>query len=199
VIPRLLAWHGKTLITVCRLAPWKGVEPLIRLLAQLQQTRLVICGSGHLRTHLEEVAERIGVAERVLFLGDVPHSSIDGYLRQADAFVLNSTYEGLPHVVLEAMAARVPVVATDAGGTSEVVEHNVTGLLVPVGDAAALQSAVEQLWSDPALCQRLVDAAAARAQTHFDFERMVAATEQTLRVALVRPSRLQLEFKETEA
>ena len=179
----LPAWSGKTLMTVCRLVPWKGVDALIRLLPQLPDTRLVIAGDGPIREQLSALAERSGAGERVLFLGDVPHREVAGYLQQADAFVLNSTYEGLPHVVLEAMAAGTPVIATDAGGTGEVVEHNVTGLLVPVGDAAALKSAIGRLWSEPSLGRQLAVEAAARLAAHFDFTTMVDATEAVLGTA----------------
>jgi len=176
----LPAWSGMTLITVCRLMPWKGVDALIRLLPQLPDTRLVIAGDGPIRQELEELSTRSGVGERVVFLGDVPHREVAGYMRQADAFVLNSTYEGLPHVVLEAMAAGTPVIATDAGGTGEVVEHEATGLLVPVGDAAALRAAVERLWSEPALSRELTAEASRRLSAHFDFDAMVDATEVIL-------------------
>lgn len=182
---RLPPGDGRTLLTVCRLVPWKGVDALIRLLRDLPTTRLVIAGDGHLRAELEALAQFSGVAGRITFLGNIPQSAISGHLARADAFVLNSTYEGLPHVVLEAIAAGTPVVATNAGGTGEVIEHNVTGLLVPVGDHAALQSAIEQLWDDPALGRRLAENAAVRAGRYFDFEAMVAATEETLRAALV--------------
>jgi glycosyltransferase involved in cell wall biosynthesis len=100
--------------------------------------------------------------------------------------VLNSSYEGLPHVVLEAFAAGTPVIATAAGGTSEVVQHESTGLLVPVADNAALKHAIERLWNEPELGARLAKQAVEQARAHFDFERMVAATEATLCGALVR-------------
>lgn len=185
--PALSPWRGHTLITVCRLVPWKGVAAIIRLLPELPTTRLVVAGHGRLRAELEVSARSLGVAERVLFLGEVPHGAVAGYLAQVDAFVLNSTYEGLPHVVLEAIAAGIPVIATDAGGTSEVVEHQVTGLLVRVGDSVGLRAAIEELWSHPELAQRLAAEAAVRARLHFDFDAMVAATESTLRIALAAP------------
>jgi glycosyltransferase involved in cell wall biosynthesis len=194
----LASWNGKTLITVCRLVPWKGIDPLIRLLPELPETRLVIAGDGQLRTELEALARSLGVAARTVFLGDVPQAAVNGYLAQADAFILNSTYEGLPHVVLEAIAAGTPVIATNAGGTSEVVEHDATGLLVPVGDRAALKSAIEQLWRDPALGERLAEEASARSRMHFDFEAMVAATEGSLYAALATP-REPITFKAEEA
>lgn len=176
----LPAWSGKTLLTVCRLVPWKGVDALIRLVAQLPDTRLVIAGDGQVRGELGDLATQTGVADRVIFLGDVPNREVAGYLRQADVFVLNSTYEGLPHVVLEAMAAGTPVIATDAGGTGEVVEHGATGLLIPVGDAAALRSAVERLCTDAALRAQLTAEAGRRLAAHFSFDAMIHGTEAVL-------------------
>jgi glycosyltransferase involved in cell wall biosynthesis len=164
--------------------PWKGVDGLIRLLPELPETRLVIAGDGHSRDQLQALTHSTGVESRVLFLGDVPHDAVTAYLRQADAFVLNSSYEGLPHVVLEAFAARTPVIATGAGGTGEIVQHNITGLLIPVGDRAALKSAIEQLWCEPELGRRLADEAAERLREHFDFDAMVASTEETLRAVV---------------
>jgi glycosyltransferase involved in cell wall biosynthesis len=184
-------WRGRTLITVCRLVPWKGVDALIHALPSLPETRLVVAGDGHLRSELAALAESCGVANRAIFLGDVPHSEIAGCLAQSDAFVLNSTYEGLPHVVLEAMAAGIPVIATDAGGTGEVVEHEATGLLVPVGDSAALQNAVERLWHDPALCRQLTANATALLGKHFDFDVMIRSTEALLLGACERSSSAQ--------
>jgi glycosyltransferase involved in cell wall biosynthesis len=173
-------WPGRTLVTVGRLVRWKNVDALIRLLPELPGTRLVVAGDGHLRAELEELARTTGVSGRVVFLGDVPHREVRSYFEQADAFVLNSSYEGLPHVVLEAMSAGVPVIATDAGGTGEVVEHEVTGLLIPVGKAAALQAAIERLWLDPSLGRQLAAEAASRLAVRFDFGAMVAATEAIL-------------------
>lgn len=187
-LPALPPWRGKTLLTICRLVPWKGVDALIAILPELSETRLVIAGDGHLRDPLAALAESLGVDARVVFLGDVPHRDVPGYLAQSDAFVLNSSYEGLPHVVLEAMAARAPVIATDAGGTSELVEHGITGLLVPIGDGVALKGAIAQLWNQPALGERLAEEAAERCRVHFDFEAMVTKTEAVLRGAVTNTS-----------
>jgi glycosyltransferase involved in cell wall biosynthesis len=184
ISPTLPLWNGKTLITVSRLVPWKGVDGLIRLLSDLPDTRLIVAGDGEMRALLESEAQSHGVAERVQFLGSLPQDAVRRCLDQADAFVLNSTYEGLPHVVLEAMAAGVPVIASNAGGTGEVVEDNVTGLLVPVGDTSALKAAIERLWREPALGRRLAAEAARRLATQFDFDAMMNATESALQAAL---------------
>ena len=185
-LPVLPPWPGKTLITVCRLVAWKGVDALIRLLPELPDTRLVVAGDGNLRAEYEALAQSCGVAGRVLFLGDVPHCDVVEYMAQAHAFVLNSAYEGLPHVVLEAMTACVPVIATDAGGTREVVLHERTGLLIPVGDPAALRAAIERLWSDPEFGRRVTEAAAVHIGDHFVFESMLEATDAALTAAAAR-------------
>ena len=70
-------------------------------------------------------------------------------------FVLNSTYEGLPHIVLEALRSRVPVIATDVGGTGELIQHEYNGLLIPAGDQRALRTALQRLLEDAGLCARL--------------------------------------------
>jgi glycosyltransferase involved in cell wall biosynthesis len=173
-------WPGRTLMTVCRLVRWKGVDALIRLLPELPDTRLVVVGDGALRADCEQLAVQCGVADRLHITGYVPSRAVAAYLAQADAFVLNSTYEGLPHVVLEAMAACIPVVATDVGGTGEVVQHERTGLLVPPHDAAALCAAIQRLWDDRALCERLTGEAAVLLADRFVFDAMLRATDAAL-------------------
>lgn len=163
----LPAYEGSTLLTVCRLVPWKGVDGLIDALTELPRTRLVVAGDGPMRAALEQRASAKGLAERVTFLGNVPRGAVSSLLRQATLFVLNSTYEGLPHVVLEAMAASVPVVASDAGGTGEVVEHGRTGLLFPPGDGTALVRCLRELLADPARAETLSRQGAKTQSEHF--------------------------------
>jgi glycosyltransferase involved in cell wall biosynthesis len=171
---------GRTVVTVCRLVPWKGVEGLVQALRALDGARLVVVGDGPLRARLEALAVEAGVGERVLFTGGVPQARVREIVRQADVFVLNSSYEGLPHVVLEAMAEGVPVVATDAGGTGELVEHGVTGLLVEVGNGEALVAAIRAVLDDPATARRLREGAARALETRFSYAAMVADTERLL-------------------
>jgi glycosyltransferase involved in cell wall biosynthesis len=170
------------IITVCRLTPWKGVDGLIEALAGLPDVGLVIVGEGPEREALEQLAEKRGVAGRVHFAGSLPRQQVAGYLQACNLFVLNSTYEGFPHAVLEAMAAGVPVVAADAGGTGEVVEDGVTGRLVPPQDTTALRQAITELMADRELRQRLAQAARERL-SQFNLQRMVEQTEQELLAA----------------
>lgn len=154
----LPAAADRTITTVCRLVPWKGVERLIQAVAKLDNNvRLVIAGEGPERSHLEQLSTRLGLSDRVLFLGQISKSQVGAVLQASDIFVLNSTYEGLPHVVLEAMAAKVPVIATDVGGTSEVVRSDYTGILIPSKDNDALISSLNRLLHSPEQGRQLAD------------------------------------------
>lgn len=177
---QLAPFAGKTMITVCRLVPWKGVDSLIRVTARLKNVRLLILGDGPLRSRLEALTREAEVAERVLFLGNVPASSVADYLKQSDVFVLNSTYEGFPHVVLEAMAAKVAVVATSAGGTPELVEHGETGLLIPPGDEDALKAALEGILSGSSQGVSLTEKASRNLEANFSWARTEESTERAL-------------------
>ena len=147
---------GPLLVTSARLYPWKNLDFLIRLMPRLRpELTLAIVGGGPEQARLEAAAAATGVAERVHFTGSVPHDTVQDYLRAADVFVLNTRYEGLSHVMLEAMAAGAPVVASAVGGNPEVVQDGVNGLLVPLDDGAAIAHAVDSLLDDPALAGRL--------------------------------------------
>jgi glycosyltransferase involved in cell wall biosynthesis len=166
-------------ITVCRLVPWKGVDLLLRAIAQVPGSELTIVGDGPLRATLESVARDAGVGARVRFLGTIPPEAVREELRRHDVFALASTYEGLPHVVLEAMQERLAVLATRAGGTPEVVVDSQTGLLVDA-DLAPIVQGLRRLQADPALAARLVDGACARLATRFSEETMIDETEAVL-------------------
>ena len=160
-----------------RLAEQKGVDTLLAALDLLQHVRpdvrSLIVGEGPLRARLEETARAYRLLEgrRVSFLGhrdDVPR-----LLAAADVLVLPSLYEGLPNVVLEAMRARKPVVATAAPGTTEVVEDGRTGLLVPLRNPPALTRAIRRVIEDPALARSLGEAGRSRVEAEFGVELMV--------------------------
>lgn len=185
----LPAYNGKTISTVCRLVPWKGVDSLIGVLARLPDCRLVIAGSGPDKKKLQNLAEQLGLADRVLFLDQVEKRQVRALLEASDLFVLNSGYEGLPHVVLEAMAARVPVIATDVGGTGEVVRHNETGMLISFGNDQQLFDRINQLLSSPELSLKLTVNARKMIEQKFEEEACFLAYENALS-GLVAPSLL---------
>ena len=178
-IDRRPAHPDKDLVTVGRLVAWKGLGELVELAAVAGWT-LDIAGDGPLRAQLEEQIRQLGDAgRRIRLLGALPKEQIPEAMRSARIFVLNSSYEGLPHVVLEAKAAGVPVIATAAGGTHEIVTNDQDGVLVPVGSTADLKRAVTELLADAGRRRRLVAAAQAQVEK-LSFDRMVSATEAAL-------------------
>ena len=167
------------LITVARLVPWKGLPELVELAAR-RGWRLLIVGDGPLRSALAERIARLGAGDCAIMTGHVDRGAVPDLLRRARVFVLNSTYEGLPHVVLEAMAVGTPVVATDAGGSGEVVRDGDTGRLVPAGDPSSLERAIAELLANPEVADRLAAAAGRRLAAEFSFDRMVEQTAALL-------------------
>ena len=126
----------------------------------------VVVGDGEERRALEAQARTLGLASRVTFLGtrhDVPR-----WLASLDIFLLPSLLEGAPMVLLEAMAAGVPIIATQVGGVPDLLEHETTALLVPAGETAALAAAIHQLLSDPLLARQLGDRARQEFARRFD-------------------------------
>ena len=139
------------LIAVGALKPAKGFDVLLRALADLRQrrdARLLILGEGPLRASLESLAADLGVAESVWLPGFRPNPGT--FLQHAHAFVLSSNWEGFGNVIVEALAAGVPVVSTDCpSGPAEILEDGEYGRLVPVGDAHAMARAIEATLDTP--------------------------------------------------
>jgi glycosyltransferase involved in cell wall biosynthesis len=160
---------------VSRLDPAKGIDVLIRAMPFVENATLVIVGDGVERSFLEGLAEELGVSGRIIWAGYRP--DVYNLLQAFDVFVQPSRFEGLPTTVLEAMAAGLPVVATAVGGTPEVVEDGVTGLLVPPAEPTALAQAINHLLGDPALRLTLGRAGRERAAKQFSVEKMVCQTE----------------------
>jgi glycosyltransferase involved in cell wall biosynthesis len=135
-------------LAVGRLCAAKDYPTLLQAFACAPQTaRLLIAGVGPLRTELVQLTARLGLEQRVRFLGFQPN--VQRWMQAADGFVLSSRYEGLPMVLLEAGASALPVVATDVPGTSEAVVNGLTGWLVRAGDADALALAMAKLMCMP--------------------------------------------------
>lgn len=158
------AADGRALaLFVGRLAHQKNVDLLLDALAAMppaRRPRTALAGSGPLRGALQARASELGLACDVRFLGE--RRDARELMQAADFLVLPSRDEGLSNVVLEAMAAGRPVLATRVGGNAELVEDGATGLLFDCGDAAALTAALERAVADPAWRTALGDAARAR-------------------------------------
>src|SRR5215213_7508129 len=135
---------------VGRLAPQKGVGTLVAAAGLLEDpsAQILLVGDGPERKALEREAKRIGVADRLHFVGFVTHERLPAVLAHADLLVLPSLYEELGTVLLEAMQAALPIVASKTGGIPDVIEDGVNGLLVPAGEAEALARAIVRLLAD---------------------------------------------------
>jgi glycosyltransferase involved in cell wall biosynthesis len=127
-----------------RLEPVKDYSTLLHAMAQVPgQAQLVIAGSGPLHADLLQLSKRLGLEQRVRFLGFEP--DVKRWMQAADGFVLSSRWEGLPMGLLEAAACALPAVATNVPGTREVIVNGQSGWLTPAGDAAALGAAMARV------------------------------------------------------
>ena len=174
---------GPNMIFACRqLFPRKGIRFLIEAAAQLKprfpDLKVVVAGDGFERPDLIALAERLGITRDVTFLGWVPNSELPQYYRAAALSVIPSWEEGIGIPAAEAIGCETAVVASDAGGLPEVVEHGVTGLIVPRGDSNALAAAIGDLLADPARRARMGQAGRERALRLFDWDRSAEQFEQ---------------------
>ncbi|RPH92904.1 MAG: glycosyltransferase [Calditrichaeota bacterium] len=160
---------------VSRLTEQKGhrylIEAAARIVQVLPQAKFVLVGDGPLRAALEDQVRRLGVEKQFLFLGF--RQDVADLLPLFDVFVLPSLYEGLPNVVLEAMACALPVIATPADGTKEAVIDQQTGYLVPIGDVDALADKMIAVGSDLQLRRILGKAGRERVEREFSLEGQV--------------------------
>ncbi|MFM2052940.1 MAG: hypothetical protein RL456_977 [Pseudomonadota bacterium] len=173
------------LLSVGRLAPAKGQLLMIEALGRLHREgvafEMTVVGDGPDRARLEEEAARQRLGGRVRFTGSLNQAEVHALLREADAFVLPSLAEGIPVVLMEAMASGVPCVTTPVNGIPELVRHEVNGLLATPGDVDALTAELRRMVADPALRARLREAALAQVAQSFHHERNVAALAEILR------------------
>jgi glycosyltransferase involved in cell wall biosynthesis len=170
------------LVTVGRLVAWKHIDRLIDATGQFDDVGLVIIGDGPERKHLEEITRKLDLESRIHFAGTKSPQETMALMAACDLFVLNSTYEGLPHVVLEAMGLGLPVVATAAGGTPEVVTHGFNGLLIAPLDDQALRGALSKLLFDTGERQRLA-IGGRETLDRFTIGKMVEEAEAVLQMA----------------
>jgi glycosyltransferase involved in cell wall biosynthesis len=132
----------KTIVSVSRLVEKNGIEYLVRAMAHID-ARLVLVGDGPLRSELEGLATELGVSEKITFIGSVSYEQVPEYLAKADVFVRPSLSEGLGSAFLEAMAMRVPVVATPVGGIVDFMIEGETGWLVNPRDVSQLVEKIQ--------------------------------------------------------
>ncbi|RMH88588.1 MAG: glycosyltransferase family 4 protein, partial [Calditrichaeota bacterium] len=170
------------ILTVGRLHPQKAHDVLLKAFSylpeHLKEWRLAFLGKGELKPTLQNEAQRLGIADRVEWYGQVQDPF--PFYKAAKIFTLASRYEGMSNALMEAMSCGLPVIVSDAcPGSLELVEHEKTGLVVPVDDPRALAEAITRLAEDPALRKRLGKAAQQRV-ADFEVSKALAAWEQTI-------------------
>jgi len=172
--------HGTWLISVGRFTEQKGYHVLLDALKHVvvrhNNVYLVLIGSGPLEDRLQTQVRQMGLSSVVYFLGN--RCDVERLLPSFDLFVSSSLWEGLPTVILEAAAAKVPIVATTVSGTVEILEHGRSGFLVPPGDSSKLAEAILYMLSHPLEAQRMATRAHQHVKARFSVERVAREYEQ---------------------
>ena len=175
--------------SVGRLVPQKGYDILLTAFASIapehDDLSLLLIGSGS-KTELAAKAESLGLNGRVIFAGE--HSSVPALLPGLSLYVQPSRFEGMPNALMEAMAAKVPVVASAVDGITELIEDGVDGLLVPPADAPALATALKRTLDDAPGSEKRGQEGRRIVIERFSPERMIEAYERILGQACGRPA-----------
>ncbi len=165
-----------TILCVARLATVKGHAVLLEAVAELlirgHFLTVLFAGDGPLRHSLERRADVLGIADRIRFLGNVGQDVIHELFTKADVFVLPSFAEGVPVVLMEAMAARCPVVATRIAGIPELIDHGTSGLVVPPGRADLLANAIERILVHQNAAERMAEVACDKIKREFNLHKV---------------------------
>jgi glycosyltransferase involved in cell wall biosynthesis len=173
--------EGIRFVYVGRLIANKGPHILLdafdRLGDSVPGAHLIMVGDGPMRRRLERFVGSAGLGDRVSFIGMRP--DVAEILRDCDVFVRPSLVEGMPLTALEALATGLPVIATNVGGTSEVVEHGVTGMVAEPGNAEAVSKAMALLGGDEHIRRRMSQEALAR-RGRFSWDKTADTTERLL-------------------
>ena len=173
--------------TIGRLAPTKGLTYLIEAFSKAKEkipsAHLVIFGDGACRTELEELASKLSCSDSIHFLGH--RDNIEQLIKGMDVFVLSSIAEGMPRAILEAMAAGIPCIATEAGGIPEIINTPDVGLLVPAMDENALKDAMITLANAPTQnLKDLIEKARERVLTNFNHDVVKKKLENTYEIEM---------------
>src|SRR3989344_2361486 len=175
----------KIIISAGRLVPWKGFVTLITvmppLLKHFPDIKLIIAGDGPDRAMLERCIQELHLETSVFLVGGLPREKLFRYIKSASVFVLNTSYEGFSHQLLEVMALGTPIVTTSIGGNPEIVRNEYNGLLVKPDDRDALIRSIERLLVDDNLGFQLAQQAQ-NTVTEFNTSRMITETIRVLSI-----------------
>jgi glycosyltransferase involved in cell wall biosynthesis/putative flippase GtrA len=174
---------GDIMITVCRLVPWKGLDMLIDIMPELLKVnknfKLIIVGSGPEEKRLQEVVKRKKLSDSVIMSGRIDHEELRYYYLAASLFVLNSSYEGLSHVILDAMHYNLAVIASDVGGNPELIQDDYNGCLVGYNNKTEWIESITRLWQNKSIRDRFCASPLVKLDV-FSFDHMVRDTIKVL-------------------
>jgi glycosyltransferase involved in cell wall biosynthesis len=177
--------EGLVLITTSRLVYKNGIDTIIRAMCSLPEAKLQIIGSGVEETNLKKLAQQLGVKSRVEFLGYVPQEKIPAYLHATDIFIRPSRSEGMGNSFIEAMAAGLPVIATQEGGIADFLfdakrnpDQEPTGWAVERDSPQQIADAVEEIVSNKDATRQVVDHARAMVREKYDWDYVAKAMRE---------------------
>jgi glycosyltransferase involved in cell wall biosynthesis len=182
------------ILSVGRVVPKKGYDDLLRALAILDRSgldfRFTHIGSGELAEQMVQEARDLGLKDKVAFMGTLPHDQVISHYRSAHCFVLackvaeNGDRDGIPNVLVEAMASGVPVVSTKTSAIPELIENGETGILVSPEDPAAMAAAIREILVDTAGTRLRCEKARKKVESEFDSKRCVLKLHALFKQAL---------------
>jgi glycosyltransferase involved in cell wall biosynthesis len=152
---------GKNILTAGRLVTWKGIDTILNsfpeLLKSFPDSSLLIAGEGPEENSLKNLSKSLGIEKNVTFLGRIKNSELRRYMRASDVFVLLSLYEGMSHVILEAMLMKVPVIASNVCGNPETIKDGHTGILVEPNDLKAFITGITEIFNAPVKFRNIIN------------------------------------------
>ncbi len=173
----------KKLLTVSRLVPWKRVDGIIRALENYPDLELVIIGSGPLESDLKSLIKELHLERRIKMTGSLDRSNVIHHMNNSDLFILNSSYEGLPHVLIEAMTCGLPVISNRIGGCPEVVQDRYNGYIMDYNESEVeLVKAISFFNENPTALKKYSYHAVKSIQDKFSFDKMVTESEEILKL-----------------
>jgi glycosyltransferase involved in cell wall biosynthesis len=180
-----LGFSGRVITSAGRLVPWKGFDTLIKtvlpeLVKKYPDIKLYILGDGPDKAYLSDTVKESGMGDNVVLTGKKPQAELFEYIKGSDVFVLNTSYEGLSHLLLEVLALEIPIVTTDVGGNVEVIRNGENGILTHFNETEKITSSISQLLNDLARAQQLV-AHGKETLNNFSEEKMLSELARQLR------------------
>ena len=172
------SFEAKTIISAGRLVPWKGFDTLIEIMNDLPDWKLFIAGNGPDKEKLEKIISSQNLGERVFLLGDMARKDMMKKIQVCQLFVLNTSFESFSFLIVEAMFAGTPVISTNIGNISEIVDNGENGLLIQPNNKAEILEAIQKL-SDTNVRSKMVDNAKEKAKM-FSIEKTIKETSDII-------------------